>query len=151
MLFDKRVLQPDSLAKYAAAFFKMSRSSVSRLTSVRKRLSSAASALSCLRCSVGLLYRFNHPYMLCVDTPRRAATSATGRPCSATCLTAATLNSSVNRALLINVSLRRYYEAKMCLVNLGRFRLSVFLLLIAELLERKHKGNSTFRLYYFRG
>src|SRR5690625_2172174 len=29
--------------------------------------------------------------------------------------------------------------------------LSVFLLLIAELLERKHKGNSTFRLYYFRG
>src|SRR5699024_2371054 len=38
------------------------------------------------------------------------------------CLTAATLNSSVNRALLINVSLRRYYEAKMCLVNLGRFR-----------------------------
>src|SRR5690625_1921861 len=59
--------------------------------------------------------------MLCVDTPRRAATSATGRPCSATCLTAATLNSSVNRALLINVSLRRYYEAKMCLVNLGRF------------------------------
>src|SRR5690625_3143327 len=61
--------------------------------------------------------------MLCVDTPRRAATSATGRPCSATCLTAATLNSSVNRALLINVSLRRYYEAKMCLVNLGRFNL----------------------------
>src|SRR5690625_1681745 len=60
--------------------------------------------------------------MLCVDTPRRAATSATGRPCSATCLTAATLNSSVNQALLINVSLRRYYEAKMCLVNLGRFR-----------------------------
>src|SRR5690625_2084457 len=59
--------------------------------------------------------------MLCVDTPRRAATSATGRPCSATCLTAATLNSSVNRALLINVSLRRYYEAKMCLVHLGRF------------------------------
>src|SRR5690625_3870744 len=56
-----------------------------------------------------------------IDTPRRAATSATGRPCSATCLTAATLNSSVNRALLINVSLRRYYEAKMCLVNLGRF------------------------------
>src|SRR5690625_5221805 len=60
--------------------------------------------------------------MLCVDKPRRAATSATGRPCSATCLTAATLNSSVNRALLINVSLRRYYEAKMCLVNLGRFK-----------------------------
>src|SRR5690625_1071456 len=29
--------------------------------------------------------------------------------------------------------------------------LSVFLLLIAELLERKHKGNSTFRLYCFRG
>src|SRR5690625_576753 len=63
--------------------------------------------------------------MLCVDTPRRAATSATGRPCSATCLTAATLNSSVNRALLINVSLRRYYEAKMCLVNLGRFKLFI--------------------------
>src|SRR5690606_42046960 len=50
ILLDKRVLQPDSLAKYAAAFFNMSRSSVSRLTSARKRRSSMASVLSCSRC-----------------------------------------------------------------------------------------------------
>ena len=34
-LLDKGVLQPHSLAKYAAAFFKMSRSSVTRLSSAR--------------------------------------------------------------------------------------------------------------------
>ena len=41
MLFDKRVLHSDTLAKYAAAFFRMSRSSVVRLSSAFKRLSSA--------------------------------------------------------------------------------------------------------------
>ncbi|MNR10230.1 hypothetical protein D3C85_1264680 [compost metagenome] len=40
-LLDKGVLQPHSLAKYAAAFFKMSRSSVTRLSSARRRRSSA--------------------------------------------------------------------------------------------------------------
>ncbi len=40
-LADDGVLQPDSLAKYAAAFFRMSRSSVTRLSSARKRRSSA--------------------------------------------------------------------------------------------------------------
>ncbi|KIU54607.1 hypothetical protein QV12_00130 [Pseudomonas putida] len=40
-LLDKGVLQPHSLAKYAAAFFNMSRSSVTRLSSARRRRSSA--------------------------------------------------------------------------------------------------------------
>ena len=40
-LADDGVLQPDSLAKYAAAFFRMSRSSVTRLSSARRRRSSA--------------------------------------------------------------------------------------------------------------
>lgn len=40
-LADDGVLQSDSLAKYAAAFFRMSRSSVTRLSSARKRRSSA--------------------------------------------------------------------------------------------------------------
>lgn len=38
---DESVLQPYSLAKYAAAFFKMSRSSVTRLSSARSLRSSA--------------------------------------------------------------------------------------------------------------
>jgi hypothetical protein len=40
-LINEGVLQPHSLAKYAAAFFRMSRSSVTRLSSARKRRSSA--------------------------------------------------------------------------------------------------------------
>ena len=40
-LLDKGVLQLHTLAKYAAAFFKMSRSSVTRLSSARRRRSSA--------------------------------------------------------------------------------------------------------------
>jgi len=39
-LADEGVLQPDSLAKYAAAFFRMSRSSVTRLSSARRRCNS---------------------------------------------------------------------------------------------------------------
>ena len=41
VLLDKGVLQPHSLAKYAAAFFNMSRSSVTRFSSARRRRSSA--------------------------------------------------------------------------------------------------------------
>jgi len=41
VLLDEGVLQPHSLAKYAAAFFKMSRSSVTRLSSARSLRSSA--------------------------------------------------------------------------------------------------------------
>ena len=41
VLLDEGVLQPHSLAKYAAAFFKMSRSSVTRLSSARRLRSSA--------------------------------------------------------------------------------------------------------------
>lgn len=40
-LLDEGVLQPHSLAKYAAAFFKMSRASVTRLSSARNLRSSA--------------------------------------------------------------------------------------------------------------
>lgn len=54
MPLDKRVLQPDSLAKYTSAFFKISRSSVSRFTSARSRRISAASLASCCRCSADL-------------------------------------------------------------------------------------------------
>jgi hypothetical protein len=42
MIFDEGVLYPDSLAKYAAAFFRMSRSSVTRLSSASNLLSLAA-------------------------------------------------------------------------------------------------------------
>jgi hypothetical protein len=41
VLLDKRVLHSDCLAKYVAAFFRISRSSVVRLSSAFKRLSSA--------------------------------------------------------------------------------------------------------------
>lgn len=54
-LVDERVPQPDSLAKYAAAFFRMSRSSVTRLSSARRRRSSACWSSSCLRWASGLL------------------------------------------------------------------------------------------------
>src|SRR5687767_9863064 len=46
VLLNKGVLHRDSLAKYAAAFFKISRSSFTRDNSVRRRLISICSALT---------------------------------------------------------------------------------------------------------
>lgn len=46
MLFNPRVLHIDSLAKYAAAFFRISFSSRSRLFSCRKRLNSASCSVT---------------------------------------------------------------------------------------------------------
>ena len=54
MRFDEGVLYLASLAKYAVAFFRMSRSSVTRANSAFKRRISAASAASCRICRSGL-------------------------------------------------------------------------------------------------
>ena len=49
---DKRVLHPDALAKYAAAFFRMSRSSVTRFCSAfRRRISAPYSSALARRCA----------------------------------------------------------------------------------------------------
>ncbi len=52
--FDEGVLYLASLAKYAVAFFRMSRSSVTRASSAFSRRISAASAASCRICRSGL-------------------------------------------------------------------------------------------------
>ena len=53
MVLDKRVPHPDCFAKYAAAFFNMSRSSVTRLSSDSSRRILAAWSSCSLRCSGG--------------------------------------------------------------------------------------------------
>jgi hypothetical protein len=54
MILDERVLHQDPLAKYAAAFFKMSRYSVTRLNSASSRLSLAACSSWASRFSPGI-------------------------------------------------------------------------------------------------
>src|SRR5699024_9860322 len=100
MVSHEGVLHPDCFAKYAAAFFRMSRSSVTRRSSdLSRRISSAWSAAAA-RAGGDIPYCFRHVYRLWIDTPSRAATSATEWPRSVTCLTASTLNSSVYRLLM---------------------------------------------------
>src|SRR2546425_5464325 len=79
VLAHERVLHPDALAKYAAAFFRMSRSSVTRLSSARSRRNSAMSLLSLLTRTpgAGIFSRRIHSYRLCLFTPSRCATSTT--------------------------------------------------------------------------
>src|SRR3954469_6169780 len=94
---NKGVLHRYSLAKYAVAFFKMSRSIFTRDNSVRRRLISICSALTA---SVAEL--FNPPLFaaltqlcsVCSDRPRFLATVATRSPL-VTRRTASSLNSSV--------------------------------------------------------
>ena len=97
---DERVFHVDSLAKYAAAFLKMSRSSVTRANSRLRRASSAAdsacrpepgNAPPCAATSFCYLYRRLR------GTPSSRAISAVGRcPAFSNC-TACRLNSGVNR------------------------------------------------------
>jgi hypothetical protein len=69
---------PDILAKYAAAFFKISRSSVTHFSSAFRRFISAYWSSAFYRSAGGALYRFTHWYRLCELTPNRAATSVAG-------------------------------------------------------------------------
>ena len=103
MFIDKGVLHSGSLAKYFAAFFRISRSSVTRRNSALSLAISAwlSALLTC--CWLCSPYRFIQAYKLCVVVPSRSATSATKYPRSVTCLIASILNSSVYRyPLFIN-------------------------------------------------
>ncbi|ALU87244.1 hypothetical protein Hrubri_0010 [Herbaspirillum rubrisubalbicans M1] len=59
---NERVLYRDSLAKNAAAFFRMSRSSVTRLSSALRRRSSSCWLACARRSSGGNAYLFIHSY-----------------------------------------------------------------------------------------
>lgn len=108
---DKCVPYRDWLAKYAAAFFKISRSSVTRLSSACSRLIS----ISELELIAGFCYFFIQAYKLCVETPSAADTSATDRLRSVTWRTASTLNSSVKRIAAMMISITHDCEAMRCL------------------------------------
>ncbi|CAJ0898850.1 Membrane-bound lytic murein transglycosylase F [Ralstonia mannitolilytica] len=71
---------PYPLAKYAAAFFRMSRSSSTRRSSARSCWFSRCRSASCcvLRACRLTPLRRSHSYRLWLDTPSRCATSATG-------------------------------------------------------------------------
>src|SRR5437899_3897265 len=95
------VLHGSSLAKYAAAFFKMSRSSLSRAFSRRSRMTSSSAATGCpdpgnawppaaSSCAAHLYSRLR-------GTPNSRANSAAGRPDCFSNRTASSLNSLVNR------------------------------------------------------
>lgn len=103
MLVHEGVLYSDILAKYAAAFFRMSRSLVVRFNSAFMRLSSvlSASTSSLVADGDGCWLFFSQTYKLLSDMPSRFATSTTPCPRSVTCLTASALNSAVYLALLI--------------------------------------------------
>ena len=86
MLFDKRVLHSDTLAKNAEAFFSMTRSSVVRLNSALSLLISACIALTA---SIGfssdpLSFRVQ-VYSKPTGTPKRLATSVAEWPFSRMC------------------------------------------------------------------
>src|SRR5690606_32887907 len=103
----ERVLRPYPLAKYAAAFFRMSRSSVTRRSSALRRRISAESVPAGAEPAAGLPAFFafcTQPYSVCLGIPMRAVTSTTVKPRSSTCFTASALNSSVYRLLLMNTS-----------------------------------------------
>src|SRR5258706_3314293 len=90
MFVDKAELHGCSLAKNAAAFFKISRSISSRAFSLRSRRSSALSAPSPLGITPpsSALENFStHPRTLAGSTPRLLAASGILQPCSLTSLT----------------------------------------------------------------
>jgi hypothetical protein len=68
------------LAKYAAAFFRMSRSSSTRRNSARSRVTSwvRSTSFCALRASRLMSRSRSHAYQLWLDTPNRSATSANG-------------------------------------------------------------------------
>src|SRR5690606_1550081 len=103
----ERVLRPYPLAKYAAAFFRMSRSSVTRRSSALRRRISAESVPTNAETAAAFPAFFafcTQSYSVCLGIPIRAATSTTVKPRSSTCFTASALNSSVYRLLLMNTS-----------------------------------------------
>jgi hypothetical protein len=106
VLLDKRVLHSDCLAEYAAAFFRMSRSSVVRLSSAFKRLSSACIDFmsSMATGSLAALDFLTQVYRRPSPRPSRLATSMTEWPLSITWQTASSLNSAVYLALCIYIS-----------------------------------------------
>ena len=77
MLLDKLLLHPDSLAKYLAALFRISRSSVTRLRSTFSRRISSSRCLADCYCSAFSPKRLIQSYRLFVVTPSRSATSST--------------------------------------------------------------------------
>ena len=94
MCLDERVLHPDCLAKYAEAFFRISRSSVVRLSSALSLTISACNALKSLEMgSSAFLNLLTHVYKTPSGIPSRLATSTTEWPLSMTCLTASSLDS----------------------------------------------------------
>jgi hypothetical protein len=106
---DKRVLHPDCLVKYSAAFFRMSRFSVVRRSSALSLAISACIALRSLDSgSSAFLNLLTHVYKTPSAIPSRLATSATVSPLSITCLTASSLNSAVYFVLLISSALIQF-------------------------------------------
>jgi hypothetical protein len=79
MIQDKRVPHPDALAKYAAAFYRMSRSSSTRFSSAFRRAFSARRSSWTTRRGV-LPASLSHLYSEWMLTPIRPATSRTGYP-----------------------------------------------------------------------
>src|SRR3989339_1007428 len=99
LLPDEVVPQFDSLAKKAAAFFKISRSICRRWFSFLNRFTSASSSLRETSPSTPSCWSFRNSRTqretLDWPTPRRRATSLALYPCSLTMLTASCLNSFV--------------------------------------------------------
>lgn len=78
VIVDKAILQSGSLAKYRAAFFRISRSSSVRLScafSLRISVLASSKSWACCPLLSGLTAR-SHLYRLCADTPSRSDTSA---------------------------------------------------------------------------
>ena len=84
MILDEPVLHRDSRAKYVAAFFKMSRTSMTRTSSFFTLRSFAARSVSALRTAAGFENSAFHAYSDLVLIPSRSATSLTARPRSTT-------------------------------------------------------------------
>ena len=119
MRHHKRVPHPDALAKYAAAFFRMSLSSSTRFSSDFRRAFSARRSSCTTRRGV-LPASLSHLYSEWGLTPRRPATSRTGYPRSVTCRTASARNSIVYRLLDIDTSLDPQNCPKRCLQIQGK-------------------------------
>jgi hypothetical protein len=105
VLPDECVLGQDCLAKYAAAFFRMSRSSVVRLSSALSFATSACIALRSLDSGwSAFLILLTHVYKTLSGMPSRLTTLTTEWPLPMTCLTASSLNSGANFERCIYVS-----------------------------------------------
>src|SRR5205823_3194816 len=112
MIADEGELHGCSLAKNAAAFFKISRSIRSRAFSLRSRAFSAANAPSPAGARPAWEESLaTHARTELGSTPRLRAASGIEYPCWLTSLTADILNSRVNFLRAIHRSFRQYYAA----------------------------------------